>query len=502
VAEQMKTLPSAIRQPITKFGWLAMIVAGLIVLGGAGWYVWRGQTTTTVSGEALQTATVRRGNIKLSASGTATLNPHTSAPLRFRGSGQVVKLNVGLGSRVTAGTLLASLNDSAAQLALTQAIRALQELTSPAAIQTQMQNISTARTALSNARETLANYISPDVLNFEETVARDQKDLQAASAQQAASPSEENARKVSDAQTALQQAQAGLAQAQAAAGTYLWNAFSYQDVSIYSNCKPHTPCSPSDQTSFSTTIYSPPSADTVMAARSAYAAAQKNLADEQAYLNVLTTGNIPAGVLGAKITALETARQAVTAAQDTLNGVRLVAPIAGTVTALNFGLGDSVTSTSAITVADIDQPYYVDIYMNETDWTGIKVGDGAEVTLDILPDTVLAGKLISIDPNLTTQNGALYIHGVAQLDPRQGITLPMGTGGSVDIIGGQAQNALLVPVTALHKIASGQYFVFVMANGKLILRPVEIGLRDLVNAEVTSGLQAGDVVSTGIAQAK
>ena len=51
----------------------------------------------------------------------------------------------------------------------------------------------------------------------------------------------------------------------------------------------------------------------------------------------------------------------------------------------------------------------------------------------------------------------------------------------------------------MHK-AGDEYTVFVMQNGKLVLRVIEIGIQDASFAEVKSGLTAGEVVSTGIAQ--
>jgi hypothetical protein len=41
-----------------------------------------------------------------------------------------------------------------------------------------------------------------------------------------------------------------------------------------------------------------------------------------------------------------------------------------------------------------------------------------------------------------------------------------------------------------------------MKNGKLAPQFVEVGLKDLVSAEVKSGLQPGDVVSTGLLATK
>ena len=72
----------------------------------------------------------------------------------------------------------------------------------------------------------------------------------------------------------------------------------------------------------------------------------------------------------------------------------------------------------------------------------------------------------------------------------------------MDVIAAQAKNAVLVSVNALHEYAPGKFAVFVEQNGKLTVRNVEIGLKDLVNAEVKSGLRPGEVVSTGITETR
>jgi HlyD family secretion protein len=70
----------------------------------------------------------------------------------------------------------------------------------------------------------------------------------------------------------------------------------------------------------------------------------------------------------------------------------------------------------------------------------------------------------------------------------------------VSVIGGRAENAVLVPVEALREINPGEYAVFVVQNGELRLRPVKVGLMDYTSAQITSGLQAGEVVSLGTSQ--
>jgi hypothetical protein len=60
----------------------------------------------------------------------------------------------------------------------------------------------------------------------------------------------------------------------------------------------------------------------------------------------------------------------------------------------------------------------------------------------------------------------------------------------------------LVPVQALREIGTDQYVVFVVrqggdADGELEMRPVEVGLKDYVNAEILSGVERGEVISVG-----
>jgi multidrug efflux pump subunit AcrA (membrane-fusion protein) len=76
----------------------------------------------------------------------------------------------------------------------------------------------------------------------------------------------------------------------------------------------------------------------------------------------------------------------------------------------------------------------------------------------------------------------------------------MGVNASVEVIAGSTENALLVPTEALREIAPGEYAVFVEVDGDLQMRQVEVGLMDYTYAEIISGLEQGDKVSTGTMQ--
>jgi macrolide-specific efflux system membrane fusion protein len=68
----------------------------------------------------------------------------------------------------------------------------------------------------------------------------------------------------------------------------------------------------------------------------------------------------------------------------------------------------------------------------------------------------------------------------------------------IEVISAEARDVVLAPIQALREISDGQYAVFVVQpDGELAMRPVEVGLKDVVNAEIVSGLEAGEVISLG-----
>ena len=77
----------------------------------------------------------------------------------------------------------------------------------------------------------------------------------------------------------------------------------------------------------------------------------------------------------------------------------------------------------------------------------------------------------------------------------------IGSNAAIEVIAGRADNVLVVPVEALRDLGGGDYMVFLVDDSdNLTPRPVEVGLIDVTFAEIISGLQAGDVVSTGIVE--
>lgn len=433
----------------------------------------------------MQTAVVRRGDLVLSTNGAGTLVPVRESALGFKSGGELVELLVQVGDEVERGQLLARLDDSSAQQQLRQAELDLAELTSPGAVAQARLAAAEAETAVEKAQDDLKYLISNGVFNWEIEVAA--ADLALAGAQEAAASSA-----TPEMQQALEEAEAALEAAKdtlARKWRYYENVYGPDNFTIF------------DRQTRSSYVDWPTEAE-IEAARAALAIAEAKHEEAGLLVAVLNGEPVPEGATGEGLVKLEQGRYNLEGAKDSLADTQLVAPFAGTITAVEAQVGDSLGSSSFITLTDLSQPH-VEIFLDEIDLNMIDVGYKVEIVLDALPEEVFTGVVVEVDLNLGSLEGARGITGLAAVDNPaafQALGLPMGLSATVEVISGQVEGALLVPEEALRELSPGEYAVFVVIDGEPRLRPVEVGLTDMIYAEITSGLEQGDVVSTGIVE--
>ncbi len=87
--------------------WILIVI--ILAGAGGGYYYYRQSTTTAEAASAtpLQTATVKRGNLVISASGTGSVISENEIQLGFEYSGVLAQLNVAVGDEVKQGDVLA-----------------------------------------------------------------------------------------------------------------------------------------------------------------------------------------------------------------------------------------------------------------------------------------------------------------------------------------------------------------------------------------------------------
>jgi RND family efflux transporter MFP subunit len=223
------------------------------------------------------------------------------------------------------------------------------------------------------------------------------------------------------------------------------------------------------------------------------AQAKLDLADAQKALDEAGT---PDAFAEAEL-ALEQAELNLESAQEALDGTTLIAPYAGTVTEINAEVGETA-SDSVLVLANLNEPV-VQFWVEESDLNSVAVGHKVNLVFEALPDLTYSGEIVSVDPILVTVSSTSAVQAWASIDTS---AHPVGLLGDmnveVEIVAGEANNALLVPVQALRELGEDQYAVFVVQDdGELEMRMVEVGLQDYVNAEVLSGLERGETVSVG-----
>lgn len=454
--------------------WIAAIL--VLILAGGGYYLYTTRFAAAadpVETESLQTAVASRGDLVILASGTGSIVPSKQISLGFDESGTLIELNVQEGDQVTAGQVLARLQTSdtaetiavrvaEAELAVIQAQNALDALYQNAEVSrtTALNEIATYSQAVRDAQYTIENYTMPIYLRGLDAVEAVEK-MRAALNQ--ALQDFEPYKYLSENNDEREQKLEALNYAQArydAAVARLNNEYTLQ-------------------------------------------VAEANLAKAQQDYQKYKDG--PAeDELAEKQAALQNAKANLALAQAEKSILELVAPFDGTVLSADAIVGGTVGSEAIIILADLEKPT-LEVYIDETDLDKVAVGYSAEVVFDALPDLTFTGQVTKVSRSLESISDVSAIKAVVELDMEglgPDLTLPVGLNAAVDIIAGRAENAVLVPIEALRQLDQNEYAVFVVEDGQPKLRAVEVGLMDLTTAEIKSGLEAGEVVSTGITQVK
>jgi len=459
------------------------IIALAVILIGIGYYYYTTLQSNRNNGTAISMTTINTGDIVLFATGPGTLAPGEEVSFGFKNRGQVSETLVNLGEKVKAGHVLARLESKTLELKYKLAKANFASLSSASGIAAAEQAVQNAQDSLAIARDDLQFLIGPDMLFAEEKVAAAQDELESATASAEKDASEENKQKVADAESTLVKAQEGL--------TYVFNEYS----SSYTLQTFTYPVRNLKGTTIRRQLSAPTDVE-ISVARDAYELAAINLDDARNYLDVLKGNKTMVEAPARSVASITESKIALDRAKADLDATELVAPISGMVTSINLNVGDNVGTSAVVTISSLNQPYTLDVYLDETDWDKARVGNDAIVTFDLLPNKNFTGKVMEVYPALDSSSGTFLVHILTQLNENINVGLPAGATASVDITGGKALGAILVPISALKEVAPRKYVVYLMKNGKPVEQAVEIGLQSIVNAEVKSGLKPGDVVLT------
>ena len=466
-----------------KIIWMPIIFT-LILIGSYFTYAnfWKPATETSDS-PSVQTAIARLGDMTIFTSGAGVIVPTIEMELGFQESGTLTALQVNVGSEVITGQVIATLqtNNSEASIASSIASAELSvltakqnleqlytswELTAALALQdiaVAENNVEIAQIALNRSTLT-ANQLTIDTEYADLILAKNSLENAQKNFERYADKPEDNLDRA-NAQTKLSTAQ-----------------YSY-DVAI---------------ANYNAAIGTADDLD-IMIAEADLGVAQANLAAaQQSWEQVKDAPN--ANEVSLAEAQLNNAKAQLVLALEKYVSIDLIAPMDGTILSINGTVGENVNAGSIITLANLENPL-LEIYLDETDLDKVAVGFEAEVVFDALPNEIYFGHVIEVNPSLVTISNVDTVNALVELDNfSKPQTLPVGLNASVEIIGGRATEAVLIPVEALRELSPDEYAVFVLEDGEPKLRVVSVGLVDFTSAEILSGLNPGDIITTGIVE--
>ena len=247
-------------------------------------------------------------------------------------------------------------------------------------------------------------------------------------------------------------------------------------------------------------------AATLMKDQQAIVTAQRQLETAQTSLQSTIASNAAAASpatasdIAQQQASIVTAQIAVATAQKAVSDATLVAPAAGTISAVNGQVGEAVASggtTGFITLVDLNS-LEVKAAFSETDAAKVATGQPASVSFDALTGQSFTGKVVAIDSASTvTSNVVTYNVTVALDSPPPEVKVGMTA--SVDVTVAERDGVLELPASAISGRGETATVTVRTANGDE-QRQITIGLRGDDSVEIASGLSAGDVVVTKVAE--
>ena len=437
---------------------ISIVLSGVLIMGFLA-----GCSASTNSSQ-ITTGVVKEVTVTDTVESSGSVEPIQLATLNWGTSGTVAEVNVENGQAVTAGDVLLTLDPTTvpssiilAQSDLTDAKQALTDL------QESQSSAAAAQLALANAQVTYNSALSssygasiPHGTADEIAYLEQQIIIQKVTVQDA-----ENRyngfSEASDTDARKAQAKAALLSAQMELNTLELNLKYYQS--------------------------SESSTDNAVTAAE-LAVAKAALADAQRAYDLVKNGPTQ--------DQIDAAEAKVAAAQETVNTMKIIAPFSGTIMVLDNQVGDAVNSGNEAAVLVNASKYYVDVLVDETQISQVKVGDTTTVTFAAVSGLSISGKVTMINPIGSTSSGVVNYTVRVTLDKTDPQIL-IGATANVVITVSQPESMTTVPVLAVQSDAQGEYVIRV-TNGTTERVTVVSGKIIGTEVVVKGDLKVGDVV--------
>jgi HlyD family secretion protein len=502
---------------------VAIVVVAAVVAG-----VLRIRQGTSQAASSRQLYTVQRGNLVATVSATGEVYAPRQAELCFDVNRiPLIELHVAPGQQVEAGDVLARIDPTGLERAVTQAEADLtvaqdnlEKARNPYTgldLARARLAVDQAQVALAEAQESLQAVLKPDIVAAESAVRDAEVALKSAESQLvAAQNSPDSAARLRTLEYEAIWYRNNYWEAQArfdrgeidqqklnweysnmlAAEERLRSAQAQAESSLASaeNQVAKAQRNYQDALDNLARLQAGPDATELAKARNQVAQAEYNLEKARADLAAIEAGPDPKDVEVAQARVLS-AQATLEAARAALEAATMVAPFDGTVVSVGATEGDLVSSsTVVVTLADLSL-LRIRATVDETDISNVEIGQEVTITFDALPGERFRGQVLEVPlQGRLTQNVVTYEVPVS-LEGAEGAPLRSGMTANLSIVAGRRENVLLVPAVAVLQGEEGNVVrVQDTPQGPVQEARVVLGLRDGVYVEVRQGLNEGDRV--------
>ena len=197
-------------------------------------------------------------------------------------------------------------------------------------------------------------------------------------------------------------------------------------------------------------------------------------------------------------TEFDKAQKQLQIVEDKLKKIRILAPFDGTVLNIFVTQGQVVSGatsvsqgTDLLTFADL-KALVIRAHINQVDITKIKPDQEVAITVDSIPDTTLAGKVILIAPIATVKNN-IKGFSVDVLISKSDDRVRPGMNANLKFPVVHLTGVLTVPLSAVF-VDGKEKIAYVQTPTGSARRVVTVGESDFQNVQILTGLQEGDVV--------
>lgn len=159
--------------------------------------------------------------------------------------------------------------------------------------------------------------------------------------------------------------------------------------------------------------------------------------------------------------------------------------------------GDAVEAGQPLLTLAAQRVFVVRTRIDEQDVIGVRLGEPVQITGDDFPGRVLTGRVVELSPIAQRTNDAASaartVATTIAID-RAPAFLRDGMSAEVTILTTNLPHAIAVPDQAIVRDAAGAAYVFLVTNGSAQRRAVRVGTATETTSVIESGLRPGDVI--------